>query len=361
MSPARPLGSDYMAFAKLESAARFNLASSGIANAAMEDLGPLPDLKLCGDNSYGWAPLLEAIASRFAGVRPEHVVTGVGTAFANHLALAALIAPGDEVLIETPTYELLESTLRYLGASLTTFARRADQAWRLDPAALAAAITPRTRLVVLTNLHNPSSQLADLATVAAIAEAAAKVGAHVLVDEVYLELMAVDGIVPTSFTPGGNVVVTSSLTKAYGLTGLRCGWILAPAELALRMWRLNDLFGSTPNHPGEQLDVIAIGRLEPLRARAGALLEENRAAYRAILGGHPALEQTIFDHGTTVFPRLLAGDGDAFFNRLKADFETSVVPGRFFGCPDHMRIGLGADPAMTRAGLEQVARALGPG
>jgi aspartate/methionine/tyrosine aminotransferase len=354
----RVMASDYMAFAKLESDARFSLAASGVANADFTDLGPLPGLTLHGDNSYGWPPLLEAIAARF-GIGADNVVTATGTAFANHLAFAALVQPGDEVLIETPAYELLVSALKYLGASISTFARRADQAWRLDPAVVIAAITPGTRLVVLTNLHNPSSSLAPLADVALIAEAAARVGAHVLVDEVYLELMAgPHGAIPTSFTPGGNVVVTSSLTKAYGLTGLRCGWILAPADLAHRLWRLNDLFGSTANHPGEQLSLWAFGRLDGLRSRATAILEENRAAYRAILGGHPALEQTIFDHGTTVFPRLLLEDGDHFFRRLKADFETSVVPGRFFDAPSHIRIGLGADPAMTRAGLERLAKAL---
>jgi aspartate/methionine/tyrosine aminotransferase len=359
MTDRRVMASPYMQFAKLSSGARFSLAGSGIANAAFTDLGPLPALELHADNGYGWPPLLEALGARF-GVGPECVVTAEGTAFANHLAMAALVQPGDEVLIETPGYELLDSTLKYLGARLIPFARRADEAWRLDAAQVTAAITPKTRLVVLTNLHNPSGALTLLEDVAAIAAAAARVGAWVLSDEVYLELMAgPDGKVPTAFRPDGNIVVTSSLTKAYGLSGLRCGWILAPADLAHRIYRLNDLFGSTPNHPGDQLSLWALGHLPALRARASAILEENRAAYRAILGGHPALDQVIFEQGTTVFPRLLHEDGEAFFQRLKADYETSVVPGRFFGAPDHVRIGLAADPVTTRQGLERVAKALG--
>jgi aspartate/methionine/tyrosine aminotransferase len=95
-----------------------------------------------------------------------------------------------------------------------------------------------------------------------------------------------------------------------------------------------------------------------LRARANATLDENRAAYREILGAHGGLDQVIFDQGTTVFPRLRTGDGDAFFDRLKSRFETTVVPGRFFGRPDFIRVGLGGDPAMTRTGLERVAEAL---
>ncbi len=212
--------------------------------------------------------------------------------------------------------------------------------------------------MVLTNLHNPSSALAEESAVSAIAEAAASIGARVLVDEVYLELTFRGGEARTAFAEGGNVIVTSSLTKAYGLNGLRCGWILAPADLAERMKRLNDLFAVAPPHIAERLSLLAFDRLDELRARANAVLAENRAAYRRILGGHPGLDQVVFDQGTTVFPRLIDGDGDAFVARLKARFETSVVPGRFFGRRDHIRVGLGGEPAMTRSGLERLAEAL---
>ncbi len=124
------------------------------------------------------------------------------------------------------------------------------------------------------------------------------------------------------------------------------------------MRRLNDLFGVHPPHVAERMSVVAFDRLPELRARAAAILEANRAAYREVLGGHPKLEQAVFDQGATVFPRLKETDGDAFFRRLTAEFETSVVPGRFFGAPDHIRIGLGQDPAMTREGLARVAQAL---
>lgn len=356
----RVMGSDYMAFAKLQTGARFSLASSGVANAQMSDIGPIPTLELHGDNPYGWPPLLERIAGRFS-VRAENVVTAMGTAFANHLAMAALVAPGDEVVVETPVYPLMTGVLGYLGAALRPVDRRAEDAWSLDPARVAAALTERTRLVVLANLHNPTGARTPPEDIEAIAAAAARVGALVLVDEVYLELTATPHHNPTAFTPEGNVVVTSSLTKAYGLSGLRCGWILAPAALARRMWRLNDLFAASGFHPGEQLNLLAMDYLDALRGRTLAILEENRAAYRAVLEGHPALDQVILDQGTTVFPRLRREDGDAFFRRLKADFDTTVVPGSYFGAPAHIRIGLGAEPGQTREGLERLARALDVG
>ena len=356
----RVMQSDYMHFAKYGAGARYNLATSGVKDCVLADLGAtLGDLALHGVNAGGYGPLIERVAVRFGVETSAIVMPGGGCSFANHLALAALVVPGDEVLIEAPTYELIASTLGYLQADLRTFERRADEAWRLDVDRISAAITPKTRLVVLTNLHNPSSALADDDTITAIAEAAAKVGAMVFIDEVYREMMFRDGAARTAYRDGGNVVVSSSLTKAYGVSGLRCGWIIAPPPLALRMSRLHDLYGVQPPHVAECLGVVAFDRLESLRARANAMIDANRAAYRELLGGHPKLEQTVFDHGTTVFPRLVEGDGDALFARHTTGFETSLGPGRYFGKPDHIRIGLGGDPETTRIGLERVAEALG--
>jgi aspartate/methionine/tyrosine aminotransferase len=356
--PARNLHSDYMRFAKLDTAATYGLSNSGVADCVLADLGvTLDDVALHGPNPYGHVPLLERIATRF-GIQPAHVVTAGGASFANHLALAAMISPGDEVLIEDPTYELITAALGYFQADVRRFERRPEDAWRLDVDDIAARLTDRTRLVVLTNLHNPSGALATEAEIAAIAAAADRVGARVLIDEVYLELMFRSGEARTAFRPEGNIVVTSSLTKAYGLSGLRCGWILAPAELAQRMWRLNDLFAVLPPHIAECLSVVAFDRLPALRARANAMIDANRAAYMELLGDHPALDQALCDQGTTVFPRLKVGDGDALYRRMMGEFDTSIVPGRFFGRPDHIRVGLGGHPARTRIGLERLDAAL---
>jgi aspartate/methionine/tyrosine aminotransferase len=355
----RQMQSDYMDFAKFGAEARYNLASSGVANAELPDLGlSWDDLALHGPNTGGYAPLVQKVARRF-NVDPACVVMpGGGCSFANHLALAALVQPGDEVLVEWPSYELLPSILGYLQADIRRFERRLDQSWKLDPYRVEAALTPKTRVVVVTNLHNPTGAISDDATIRAIAEAASKVGATLFVDEVYRELMFEDGQAETSFRQDANIVVTSSLTKAYGVTGLRCGWILAPPVLAQRMRRLNDLYGVHPPHIAERMSVVAFDRLPQLRARATALIEAGQAAYRAVLGGHPKLSQVVFDQATTVFPRLAEGDGDHFFQRLIEQFETSVVPGRFFGLSRHIRIGLAGDPHATRIGLGRVAAAL---
>jgi len=355
----RQMQSDYMDFAKFGADARYNLATSGVANADLSDLAlSWSDLALHGPNAGGYQPLVEAVATRF-GVDPACVVMpGGGCSFANHLALAGLVSPGDEVLVEWPSYELLSSTLGYLQADVRRFERKLDESWRLDPYRVEAALTPKTKVVVLTNLHNPTGAYADDQTIREVAEVAAKVGAIVFVDEVYRELLFADGEAQTSFREKGNIVVTSSLTKAYGVTGLRCGWILAPAPLAQKLRRLNDLYGVHPPHIAERMSVVAFERLPQLRARATALIDAGRSAYKAVLGGHPKLSQIVFEHGTTVFPRLLEGDGDRFFQNLTEHFETSVVPGRFFGLSRHIRIGLAADPHATRIGLGRVAAAL---
>jgi len=347
-----------MHFAKVRTGEPYNLATSGVSDCVLSDLDPkLEDLALHGPNAYGYPPLLERIGAR-VGADPSCVVIAGGCSFANHLALAALIAPGDEVLIEDPTYALLESALAYLQANIRQVRREAARGWALDPDAVAERLSPTTRLVVLTNLHNPTSALADEAAVNAIAAAAHAVGAMVLIDEVYLELMVGSGPARTAFRADGNIIVTSSLTKAYGLSGLRCGWILAPAPLADRMRRLNDLYAVLPPHISERLSVLAFDRLDSLRARANAMIALNRAAYREYLGDHPGLDQVLFDHGTTVFPRLLADDADELLSRLRSQHQTVVAPGRFFGRENHIRIGLGGDPAMTRIGLERLAGAI---
>src|ERR1700683_1545086 len=163
-----------------------------------------------------------------------------------------------------------------------------------------------------------------------VGEMAAKVGARVLVDEVYLETLF-DEPWRSAFHLGSNFVVTSSLTKAYGLSGIRCGWILAQPQLVQRMWQITDFTYGTPVHPAELLAVIALDNLGRVRDRARALLETNRILINEFLSDHPALDCEPSRFGTTVFPRLKTGSAADFVARLREQFETSVVPGEFFG------------------------------
>jgi aspartate/methionine/tyrosine aminotransferase len=349
--------SNYMHWAKTRSQARFNLASSGVAPFPLGELkADFSAMEINSENSYGYAPLQQAIADH-CGVHAECVVEAAGTSMANHLAMAAMLEPEDEVLLEQPTYGLLVDLAKYLRVSLKRFQRRQENGWAIDPDELRRAISARTKLIVLTNPHNPTSVFTGEETLAAIYRIAESVGASVLVDEVYLET-AYAATPRSAFQLGPRFVTTNSLTKAYGLSGLRCGWILAQPDLAWKIRRLNDLFGSVPVHPGEFLSVAAFKNLPALRQRAKRLVDRDRAALASFSANGERLSAVETPSGTTVFPRLRSGDVDSFVERLRNDFETTVVPGRFFEMPDHFRIGMGVDNEMFAEGLSRIGKAL---
>jgi len=353
----RSIGSEYIEWAKLHSAAPFNLAASDLLKLPLAELGAsLDDVELSGPSAYGYEPLQNALAAH-CRVKPENVVAAMGTSFANHLAMAALVEPGDEVVVEQPAYDTLPALASYLGATVGRFARRVENEFRIDPADVSRALTPRTRLVVLTNLHNPSGALVANEALREIGAIALRAGARVLVDEVYLEAMF-DGFPGSSFLLGPQFVATSSLTKAYGLSGLRCGWILAEPELARRMWRLNDLFGNIPAHPAERLSVVALRQLPGITARASALLAKNRALVDAFLDARDDLHAIRPPAGTILVARPRRASAESVCALLREKYETSVVPGRFFELPDYIRIGFGGPAEIVAAGLERLGRAL---
>jgi aspartate/methionine/tyrosine aminotransferase len=349
-----------MHWSKTQSRARFNLATSGVAPFPLRELPVhLEELEINGDDSYGYAPLQQAIASHY-GVDPECVVESAGTSMANHLAMAAIIEPGDEVLIEHPAYGPILDVAEYLQANVKRFRRTEENGWAIDPAEVRQCITPKTRLIVITNLHNPTSAFTPESVLREVGDIARSVGALALVDEVYFDAVY-DGTPRSSFHLGPNFVVTSSLTKIYGVSGLRCGWILAQPDLAWKMRRLNDLYSATPVHPGEMLSVAAFQHLDLLRERARRIVEADRELLRDFLAEQQVISAVETDWGTTSFPRLLSGDSDNFLKRLRSEFDTSAVPGRFFEMPDHFRIGMGVNTEMFAEGLNRIRRTLGRG
>lgn len=347
----------YMDFAKLHSGAKYNLATSGVMSFPLKEFPvTIDDLGINGADIYGYDPLLGRIA-RKTGVAKDCVVTAQGTSMANHLAMAALFEPGDEVLIEEPGYELIISTARFLGARITRFSRRFEDGFRVDPDEIAKRVTSKTRLIILCNLHNPTSAFVNDDTLRRVGEIAARVGARVLVDEVYAELLW-DREWRSCVHLGPQFVATSSLTKAYGLSGLRCGWILAEPSLARRMWELNDLFGATGALIAEQLSVIALNHLDIPTRRAQEIVATNRRVLNAFLDSRDDLEVVRPGIGTTVFPKLKSGSVDRLVRILRERYEGSVVPGKYFEMPQHFRLGIGGDTEMTCAAFDRLASAL---
>ncbi len=352
----RTMRSDYMHWAKFKEPVRYQLTGSEVPHFRMDSLPiSLADLDLDGASHPRYRPLREAIAGRY-GVLVDQVVAADGTSMANFLAMAAMIAPGDEVLVEHPTYELLLGAASFLGADVRRFERKAEDAFRLDAARVRDAMTDRTRLIIITNLHNPSSALASDDELKAIGELAASVGARVLVDEVYL-----DSAIPPrrSAVHLGNVFVcTNSLTKVYGLSGLRCGWILAEPELAEGMWRLNDLFGVNQAHPAERLACIAFEHIDEVIGNTREILERNRERWNSFARSRDDIDCMPGLHGITAFPGWRGGDAERLDAHLREHYEAAVVPGRWFEMPEHFRIGFGLDPGDFEMGLNRLGRAL---
>ena len=357
MTAAREvMSSSYMNWAKTSSVAKFNLATSGLGNLKLRELRvSLDDLEIT-DGGYGYEPLMKAIGERYR-VETESIVTAAGTTFANHLAAAALIKPGDEVLVEQPAYEPMLAAIQYLGASVKRFPRSFENGFQIVAEQLETLVTRNTRLIVITNLHNPSGVLIDDVELKRIGEIARNVGARVLMDEVYIETLFEEKP-RTSFHLGNEFVVTSSLTKAFGLSGLRCGWILAEPELAQRMWLLNDLFASTPVHSGERLSVVAFQQLAEIGARSQQLLDRNRRILNEFLDTREDLEVVRPQFGTVMFPRVRHGNADELCRLLREKYETTVVPGRFFEMPEHFRVGISGDTETLEKGLERLGKAL---
>ena len=350
--------SDYMNWSKTQSHARYNLATSGVAPFPLRELAVhLDTLEINGsDNGYGYPPLQKAIAAHH-DVDPDCVVESAGTSMANHLAMASIIEPGDEVLIEHPAYGPILDVARYLEANVKRFQRIDEAGWAIDPKAIRDRITPNTRLIVITNLHNPTSALTPDWVLLEIGDIARSVGAFVLVDEVYLD--AVYQSTPrTSFHLGPEFVVSSSLTKVYGVSGLRCGWILAQPDLAWKMRNLNDLYSATPVYPGQLLAVAVFKQLNRLREKARRIVEADRKLLRDFLVKQSGVSAVCTDWGTTSFVQLEQGNANDFLKRLRTKFETSAVPGRFFEMPDHFRVGMGVNTEMFVEGLKRIARAL---
>jgi aspartate/methionine/tyrosine aminotransferase len=349
--------SEYMHWAKTRQAARFNLANSGMSPITRVELGVGPeDFELSGPSFYGWPPLHEALA-RHLRVDPDRVCHAEGTSMANHLAMAVCIHPGDEVLIESPTYELLIDTAHYLRAKIRGFPRPRNLAFQPDLAALRGQLTSRTRLIVLTNLHNPTSARIPDATIREIADMARSVGARVLIDEVYLDAVF-DPNATTAHLIDDVVLATSSLTKVYGLSGLRCGWCVAAPDLVEKMGRLNDLFGVIPSHAAERLSLVALQRMPLLRERAQKRLQDHRDLWNAFLTQRHDLDEAPLAYGTVAFPRLKKGSVNRLCELLRARFETTVAPGSFFGLTDSFRVGLGLPTPDFVEGLKRLGQAL---
>lgn len=330
---------------------RYDLACSNVPHAPASMLG---DVEL--DSLDGHDRFAAAVAERY-GVRPAEVLPTLGTSQAIWLACVTLLSPGDEVLVETPGYEPLWRVPEGLGARVRRFPRHRADGYRLDPAEVAAAIGPDTRLVLVSNLHNPSGALTGATALEEVAGVAARVGAALLVDEVYGELGG-EGFT-TGRLAGPNAIAVSSLTKCWGLAWARAGWLIAPEDVVRRA---HVALRHTTGWNGTAHAVLgarAMERREAFARRAAAEIGDKLDLVDTWVRSQPRLSWTHPGHG--IFG-LVHVDGATDLRPLierVCDEEGAVVaPGAFFGEPAAMRIGCGAPAEVLEAGLSVLTRRL---
>jgi aspartate/methionine/tyrosine aminotransferase len=339
--------------------ARFDLASSGMPPVSLAELG----VPSAGDfdDLTAWQRLRQAIA-RYNDAPSEEAVAALGTSHALWLAYAALLRPGDEVLVESPTYEPLLSAAAGAGARIVRFERPANARFALDPARVALAMTDKTRVVALTSLHNPTGVRADEAALREIAREVERRDAYLVVDEVYAPfdtMVAPDGVFHGSARKlGARVVAVGSLTKCYGLGLLRVGWLLADAEVARRA---EDVIAATAGIlplPHAALALHAFAHLTTLAGRSRSLLGDKRSLVAAWARGRgyefSAPREGPF--GLVTIPG--AGDLTARVEAALRDHDVLVTPGAFFDLPASLRVAWTAPTESLQAGLERLDRAL---
>lgn len=328
-----------------------------------------PDLSLdWNGTSFRGLPALRGHVIRQAGLRgicdADDVLITAGAAEANYLAIMQLVQPGDEMVIETPGWPQAAVLGEAIGARIATVERREAEGWRLPLAALAEAVTPRTKLIFLSNPNNPTGRLLDEDELHEVASIARRAGAWLVVDEVYAGLEWEGPRAPSIAGIYDRGITTGSVSKALGLQGLRTGWMICrDREMLMDAVILRENASEIMNIMGEAIAEIALrpDRLEAALARARAEGRANLDRLDAFVSATPGLSWVRPQAGLIGLARLDGIDGEAFARRLLGPpYRTFLLPGSAYGQPGHIRLGVGGgEEVRLDEGLARVARLLG--
>ena len=301
----------------------------------------------------------EALCRRY-GVEADRLIATTGATSAISMIVRALTAPGDHVLVECPTLDLLSQLVRDAGAIVEDLPRPAPL-FRIDPETLRGKLTRRTRLVLITNLHNPSGALLSPSELQALAAVAGEVDALLVVDEVYADFAREAYSVPAAAL-APNIITVNSLTKVFGLFALKCGWLIAQPEVVRRIRKAapeGDLGVSKLAHA---VAAHALESSEVFEAHWKRILASTRPVMRRC--AKAMVEARLIDgevpsYGCMYFPRVVGvEDTRALCKTLWREFGLLVAPGEYFGAPGHIRIGFGTADPQLEPGLERLGSAL---
>ena len=343
---------------------RYDLSESGIEALTLEEITRDPKelmrIPLGYAEGVGREPTRALVASFHPGRSSEDVVITTGTSEANFLALATLVAPGDEVVVLMPNYMQVHGVASGLGARIREVWLREERGWTIDLDALGAAVNARTKVICVCQPNNPTGQILSAAEVSAIVRVADRHGAWILSDEVYRGAERSGEESATFSGRGERVIVTGGLSKVYGLPGLRIGWIVAPRARAMATLELKDYTTIAPATISEFLAEIALERRKQLLERACFLLNERWPLLEDWAGGHSReLHWTAPAAGAICFfSYRFPIESLALVDRLIREYRTMVVPGIHFRAERHLRIGFGMPARILHPGLGALDRIL---
>jgi aspartate/methionine/tyrosine aminotransferase len=348
----------------------WNVSESGVHPLRVEELVDDPEshaalmaLALGYPQTNGTVDLRRAIAALYPGATPDHVEVTNGGSEANCLALLHLVEPGDEVVMMTPNYMQVRGLARGLGATVREWPLVQDaRRWRTDSDSLAALVGNRTRAVLICNPNNPTGARLTAAELDDICRIAARVGAWVLSDEIYRGA-ELDGVeTATVWGRSERAIVTSGLSKAYGLPGLRIGWVAGPQAVVETLWGIHDYTSIAPGAINDRLARLALApaRRAQLLARTRGILRANYPILRDWIERRaPLLSHVPPEAGAIAFVRYQHDvNSTRLIERLRDESSVLVVPGDHFDMDGYLRIGFGGDPSHVTGSLERIGALL---
>ena len=338
----------------------YNLSESGVHPLTLNELVALSGTSDIGDTLIGYGQsngtdiLRSHVARLYDGCSDSCVVATNGSAEANLIALWELVRPGDAIAIVVPTYMQTYGLAQNFGVEVREIRLREDSGWQPDPADIAAAIDERTRVVVVTNPNNPTGAILKDEARAAIIAAAQRTGAWILADEVYrgAELNGVP--TPSFFGEYERVIATGSLSKAYGLPGLRLGWAIAPETTAARLWGRKDYLTISPGELTDRIGAIALDpQVRPrILERTRRYLHEGLGVLKPWLEQQGAFSYRPPEAGAILYARYnLPVNSSVMAEQLRAAHGVLIVPGDHFGMDHFIRLGFGGQKSHLEAAL----------
>jgi aspartate/methionine/tyrosine aminotransferase len=366
MRTFQPLEKERM-MSKYEHGVRFNLTESGVASICLNTLcghsrtkiEQLLDTQLGYPHVNGSPELRRNIAALYPGTTAENVLVTVGAIEANYIACQTLLSPGDGVAVMLPNYLQIWGIAKNLGCRLKTFNLRPERDWALDIESLRAAVDIDTKVIAVCNPNNPTGKILTEAEMDAVVAAASRVGAWILSDEVFLgSEWLTERDSPSFFGRYDKVIAVNSMSKAYGLPGLRIGWAVAPVAIIDGIWDRHDYVAiSAATLDGEIAAFALSAEVRPkLLGRGRGLIREGYGVIKAWVDENRSYFSLIPAQATAVAFVKVHVQMSSFdlAERLREEEGVLVVPGEHFGVDGHFRIGSGSPGPLLTGGLERI-------